>query len=91
MPPPVSLDAPPLQVNPPYFAPSVEVVPAPFTEAGVAEQTVAWLRAVGQQPVLVRREQPSNVRDVSDSSSAARLRSSADSLASPATSASVAH
>lgn len=43
-------------MNPPYFERRVKVAPAPFTEAGVAEQAVAWLQGVGQQPILEQNE-----------------------------------
>jgi L-gulonate 3-dehydrogenase len=42
--------------NPPFLIKVVEVVPAPFTEAGVVAQTEALLLECGLTPVLVRRE-----------------------------------
>jgi L-gulonate 3-dehydrogenase len=42
--------------NPPHLLPVVEVVPAPFTEPGVLEATLARLRDAGMSPVHVRRE-----------------------------------
>ncbi len=42
--------------NPPTLLKAVEVVPAPFTAADVVERTLALLRRVWMEPVLVRRE-----------------------------------
>lgn len=44
--------------TPPHLIPVVEMVPAPFTDEGVTERAFATMRAVGQVPVLVRRERP---------------------------------
>lgn len=43
-------------INPPYLIPAVEVVPAPFTDAGVVERTVAFLKAAGHAPMVMTRE-----------------------------------
>ena len=43
-------------INPPYLVPAAEVVPAPWTDAGVVERTAALLRAVGHTPIVMRRE-----------------------------------
>jgi L-gulonate 3-dehydrogenase len=43
-------------VNPPYLIPLVEVAPAPETDPEVTERTMALMAAVGQSPILVRRE-----------------------------------
>ena len=43
-------------VNPPYLVPVVEVVPTPWTSAETVEKTMSLMEAVGQSPVLVRRE-----------------------------------
>lgn len=43
-------------VNPPYLAPIVEVVPAPWTAKDAIDGALALMTAVGQSPVLVRRE-----------------------------------
>lgn len=43
-------------VNPPYLVPVVEVCGAPWTDAKVAQRCFDFMAAVGQQPVLVRRE-----------------------------------
>lgn len=42
--------------NPPYLIPLVEVVPAPWTTPAIVERAVALYRAVGQEPIVVRRE-----------------------------------
>ena len=42
--------------NPPYAVPLVEVVPAPETEAGTVERTVAWVKRIGNEPVVLKKE-----------------------------------
>ncbi|MBV6520051.1 MAG: L-carnitine dehydrogenase [Gemmatimonadaceae bacterium] len=44
--------------TPPHLIPAVEVVPAPWTTPGVVDRAFATMTAIGQVPVLVRREQP---------------------------------
>lgn len=44
--------------TPPHLIPVVEMVPAPFTDAGVVDRAFSTMRAVGQHPVLVQRERP---------------------------------
>jgi 3-hydroxybutyryl-CoA dehydrogenase len=44
--------------NPPHAIPLVEVVPCPATSAAVLERTVALLRAVEAEPIVIRRELP---------------------------------
>lgn len=44
--------------TPPHLIPVVEVVPAPWTTPDTVERAFAVMREVGQEPVLVRREQP---------------------------------
>lgn len=44
--------------TPPHLIPVVEMVPAPWTHAGVVERSFATMRSLGQVPVLVRSEQP---------------------------------
>ena len=44
--------------NPAYAIPLVEVVPGPATSADVLSRTVALLRAIGQEPVVIRKEIP---------------------------------
>jgi 3-hydroxyacyl-CoA dehydrogenase len=43
-------------LNPPYLIPAAEVVPAPWTDAGVVERTAAFLRAAGHAPIVMKRE-----------------------------------
>ena len=43
-------------INPPYLIPAAEVVPAPWTDAGVVERTAALLRAAGHAPIVMKRE-----------------------------------
>ncbi len=43
-------------VNPPYFVPLVEIIPSPWTEPSVLERTRRLLTAVGQKPVVLKRE-----------------------------------
>ena len=43
-------------VNPPYLVPVVEVVPTPWTAPDAVETALEVMKAVGQSPVLVRRE-----------------------------------
>ncbi|KAJ8956559.1 hypothetical protein NQ318_019283 [Aromia moschata] len=43
-------------VNPPYYLPLIEVVPAPWTEPEVAKKTRAIMKAIGQTPVNLSRE-----------------------------------
>lgn len=43
-------------VNPPYYVPLIEVVPAPWTKPEIATKTKEIMLAVGQKPVLFTRE-----------------------------------
>ncbi len=43
-------------VNPPYLVPVVEVAPAPWTDPDAVEVAMSVMTAVGQSPILVRRE-----------------------------------
>ncbi|XP_057659834.1 lambda-crystallin [Diorhabda carinulata] len=45
-------------VNPPYYVPVIEVVPAPWTDPEVAKKTRAIWEEVGQMPVSLSREIP---------------------------------
>ena len=45
-------------VNPPYLAPIVELVPAPWTSTGTMTGVRALMEAVGQAPVTMTREAP---------------------------------
>ncbi len=42
--------------NPAYAIPLVEVVPGPYTSAGVVSRAVSLLRAIGQEPIVIRKE-----------------------------------
>jgi L-gulonate 3-dehydrogenase len=44
--------------NPPHLLPVVEIVPAPWTSDETIERTRQLLTAIGQVPILVRREVP---------------------------------
>lgn len=44
--------------TPPHLIPVVEVVPAPWTPEALVARAFTFMRAVGQVPVRVRREQP---------------------------------
>ncbi|XP_024227925.1 lambda-crystallin homolog isoform X1 [Bombus impatiens] len=43
-------------VNPPYYVPLVEIVPAPWTRADIPVQTKAIMTEIGQTPVVFSRE-----------------------------------
>ena len=43
---------------PPHLIPATEIVPAPFTALETVETVFELMRALGQKPLLVRREQP---------------------------------
>ncbi|MFW6028107.1 MAG: 3-hydroxyacyl-CoA dehydrogenase [bacterium] len=43
-------------VNPPHLAPLVEIVPAPWTDPGIAKRAGAIMEALDQKPILVRKE-----------------------------------
>lgn len=43
-------------INPPYYVPLVEVVPAPWTDGKVIDQTVALMKDIGQSPVVIKKE-----------------------------------
>ncbi len=43
-------------INPPYLIPAVEVVPSPWTDAGVVKRTTALLSAAGHTPIVMTRE-----------------------------------
>lgn len=43
-------------VNPPHLAPLVEIAPAPWTSPDVVLLARQFMQAVGQQPILVRKE-----------------------------------
>jgi L-gulonate 3-dehydrogenase len=43
-------------INPPYLVPAVEVVPSPWTDPKVVERTATLQRALGQAPIVMKRE-----------------------------------
>jgi L-gulonate 3-dehydrogenase len=43
-------------VNPPYYVPLVEIVPAPWTRPDIPEKTKAIMIEIGQKPVVFNRE-----------------------------------
>jgi 3-hydroxyacyl-CoA dehydrogenase len=43
-------------INPPYLVPAVEVVPAPWTDPAVMQQTGAFMRAAGHAPIMMQKE-----------------------------------
>lgn len=43
-------------INPPYLVPAAEIVPAPWTDAGIVERTRAFLISAGHAPIVMKRE-----------------------------------
>ena len=43
-------------LNPPYLIPAAEIVPAPWTDAGVVTKTARLMRDAGHAPIVMRRE-----------------------------------
>jgi L-gulonate 3-dehydrogenase len=43
-------------INPPYLVPAVEVVPSPWTDAAIMDQTAKLMRDIGQAPIVMKRE-----------------------------------
>lgn len=43
-------------VNPPYYVPLVEIVPAPWTQPEVVKKTRSIMEEIGQKPVTLSRE-----------------------------------
>lgn len=43
-------------INPPYLVPAVELVPAPWTDAGTMDRAAKFLRDIGQVPLVMERE-----------------------------------
>ncbi|QEX19020.1 3-hydroxyacyl-CoA dehydrogenase [Hypericibacter terrae] len=43
-------------INPPYLVPAVEVVPAPWTAQATVDRTAAFMRELGQAPIVMKRE-----------------------------------
>ena len=45
-------------VNPPYYVPLIELVPAPWTDAEVVQRTRSLMLEIGQTPVALKKEVP---------------------------------
>ena len=45
-----------LQVNPPYYIPLVEIIPAPWTSQSVIDRTTEIMKDLGQAPVRAKKE-----------------------------------
>jgi L-gulonate 3-dehydrogenase len=45
-------------VNPPYYVPLIELVPAPWTEPSIVTRTRALMTEIGQKPVTLKKEVP---------------------------------
>lgn len=45
-------------VNPPYYVPLVELVPAPWTDPSVLDRTRKLMIEIGQKPVVLKKEVP---------------------------------
>jgi len=45
-------------VNPPYYVPLIEIVPASWTDAAVVARTRAIMTEIGQKPVTLKKEVP---------------------------------
>ncbi|GFY57308.1 lambda-crystallin homolog [Trichonephila inaurata madagascariensis] len=45
-------------VNPPYYVPLVEVIPAPWTDPDVVTRTKSLMTDIGQRPVILKKEVP---------------------------------
>lgn len=43
-------------INPPYLIPAVEIVPAPWTRPDIVRDAADLLRAVGQSPIVMKKE-----------------------------------
>ena len=50
------------QVNPPYYMPLVELVPAPWTAPEVVSKTYELMKDIGQTPVTLKKEVPAFVQ-----------------------------
>lgn len=44
--------------NPPYLVPLVEVIPTRYTPLSAVQATVSFLRSVGKEPVIVKKDVP---------------------------------
>eukprot|EP00057_Strongylocentrotus_purpuratus_P034222 XP_794386.1 PREDICTED: lambda-crystallin homolog [Strongylocentrotus purpuratus] len=45
-------------INPPYYAPLVEIIPAPWTDQSAIDRTRTIMESVGQVPVTLKKEVP---------------------------------
>ncbi|XP_035231113.1 lambda-crystallin-like [Stegodyphus dumicola] len=45
-------------VNPPYYVPLVEIVPAPWTDPSIVTRTKDLMTEIGQKPVILKKEVP---------------------------------
>lgn len=45
-----------LQVNPPYYVPLVELIPAPWTDPAILARTKDLMSEIGQKPVVLKKE-----------------------------------
>lgn len=43
-------------VNPPYYVPLVEIVPAPWTKPDVSKKTKEIMSEIGQEPVALSKQ-----------------------------------
>ena len=43
-------------MNPPYYVPLVEIVPAPWTKPEISKCTLEIMKEIGQVPVLLNKE-----------------------------------
>ena len=46
------------QIEPLYFLPAMEVVPAPWTDAAVVESCSRFFKQLGQKPAILKKEVP---------------------------------
>ena len=44
------------QVNPPYYIPLVEIIPAPWTDQSIIDRTTEIMKGLGQAPVKAKKE-----------------------------------
>ena len=58
----MSNDLDSVQVNPPYYMPLVELVPAPWTDPEVVSRTRDLMKDIGQSPVTLKKEVPGFVQ-----------------------------
>lgn len=44
------------QINPPYYIPLVEIIPAPWTKQSTVDRTTELMKELGQAPVKAKKE-----------------------------------